>query len=261
MRNKLTYLTVMILVIGACATATQSDPTSTPELPSSGTPTASEATEPNTTSSGVDTSTASIDAIEIVKNMDVILDPGKYWIDHDADPATSLRVDFTVADPGWGSLIGATKQADQNEAENYVAVKFFVIDRVATAACDGTEYLPAGETAKAVATQLAEIKNFETLEPIAEINAFGYDGYHVILVVQQDGFDGESFVGCDDTYFDSWEGPTFSRYYQGPGQVVEFWVLDVEGALLSIEATWFPDSPAEDLAQLRTIIQSVTVTP
>ena len=44
---------------------------------------------------------------------------------------------------------------------------------------------------------------------------------------------------------DGYEGPTVGRYYQGPGQVVEFWVLDVEGTPLVIEATWFPDSPAK----------------
>ncbi|MBK5267492.1 MAG: hypothetical protein JJE47_08665 [Acidimicrobiia bacterium] len=176
-------------------------------------------------------------------------------------PPRASRVHFAVADPGWGPLIGVNKQAGETFSENYVAVHFFRIDLVATAACDGTEYELVGDTAEAVATRLAEIKDFETLEPLSSVNAFGYDGYHVMLAVPKDGFEGDRITGCDDGHFDSWRGPTFGRYYQGPGQVVEFWVLDVEGTLLSIEATWFPDSPEEDLAQLRTIIDSVTITP
>ena len=255
MRYRFTYLITMGLVLGACATTALSDTTGT----------TSAVADMTTTSSNNDSPGTSNGAVEIRTTTDWydILDPGEYWIDHDADPATSLRVDFTIADPGWGPLIGTNKQAGERYAQNYVAVKFFAIDRVATAACDGTEFLPAGETAEALAKQLASIKDFETLEPLAKVTALGYDGYHVVLAVPQDGFVGDRITGCDDALFDSWQGPSFAegRYYQGPGQAVEFWVLDVEGSLLSIEATWFPDSPAEDLAQLRSIIDSVTITP
>ena len=45
-----------------------------------------------------------------------------------------------------------------------------------------------------------------------EVNVYGYDGYHLVLTVPENGFG-----SCDDGYFDGYGGPTIGRYYQGPG--------------------------------------------
>lgn len=194
------------------------------------------------------------------------LEPGDYWIDHDRDPATSLRVDFTIADPGWEPIIGAFKEVGE---DNYVAVLVAAVTKVASAACADTEWLPAGATAEEIATGLADIDGFVTREPLTEVTAFGYDGYHLILEIPEGDYyqPGQGFTGCDDpttpggSTFDGWEGPTFSRYYQRPGQIVELWVLDVEGSPLMIESNQFLDSPEEDIAQLLAVLDSIVVTP
>jgi len=53
----------------------------------------------------------------------------------------------------------------------------------------------------------------------------------------------------------------FSRYFQAPGDIVEFWVIDVGGTPLLIETDRFPDSPEEDVAQLQAILDSIVITP
>jgi hypothetical protein len=52
------------------------------------------------------------------------------------------------------------------------------------------------------------------------------------------------------------DGP--ARYQQGPGQVDEFWILDVGGKLVILDATYNPPTPAELIDELRTIVQSAT---
>lgn len=188
------------------------------------------------------------------------LDPGTYWIDHDGDRETSLRVEFTLDEPGWGPFVGVNKGGPSELS--YVAAKFLAVEMVASAACNGTTWVPAGDTAQELATGLSNIEGFVAQVPLEPINAYGYDGYHLVLEVPDLGSEiGEEFVGCDDGFFDGYEGPTISRWYQAPHQVVEFWVLDVDGTPLLIETTWFPDSPGEDLDQLQAILDSVVITP
>ena len=201
------------------------------------------------------------EAVKLTGALPVDLEPGTYWIDHDADSATSLRVEFTLAEPGWGPFVGVNKSGP-TDASGYVAAKFLAIDTVASAACNGTAWVPAGDTAEELALGLSKIEDFVAKEPLEAVSAYGYDGYHLVLEVPDLGSEiGEEFVGCDDGYFDGYEGPTISRCYQAPHQVVEFWSLDVDGTPLLIETTWFPDTPAEDLDQLQAILDSVVITP
>jgi hypothetical protein len=52
-------------------------------------------------------------------------------------------------------------------------------------------------------------------------------------------------------------GRTLERFHQGPGQILEFWVLDVDGTRILIEANRFPDSPPEHVAELQAILDSI----
>jgi hypothetical protein len=75
------------------------------------------------------------------------------------------------------------------------------------------------------------------------------------------------FEGCDvepsngHRDFVSWFGNgEGERYQQVAGQVDMLWVLDVEGQRLLIDATYPPDTPGSDRAQLRTIVESIRFT-
>ncbi|MDP9495004.1 MAG: hypothetical protein M3P87_07160 [Actinomycetota bacterium] len=188
-----------------------------------------------------------------VDSLGSILQPGTYYVDPDGPNGTSMRVEFTIVEPGWVPFLGTFKPG---KAVDYVAMKAQIVTEVASPACDSTIFVPVGGSAEDLATALAEIEDFPSQAAPTEVTAYGYDGYHLVLAVPENGF-----VGCDDGYFDGYQGPTIGRYYQGPGQVVEFWVLDVEGTPLLIESTWFPDSPTEDVAQLQAILDSIVIRP
>lgn len=235
---------IAALTLAACSGPQES--ATTPALAPSATLT--------TTTTETSVSQPSTEPTAVTPAMSSQLDPGTYYVDADGLPATALRVEFTIAERGWTPFIGAYKSG---QAVDYVAAKFLAVTTVASSACDATTWVALGDTAEDLASGLAQIGDFVTQLAPTTVSAYGYDGYHLVLEVP----DQEGFVGCDDGYFDGYEGPTIGRYYQGPNQVVEFWALDVEGTPLLIEATWFPDSPAEDVAQLRAILDSVLIRP
>ena len=49
--------------------------------------------------------------------------------------------------------------------------------------------------------------------------------------------------------------------YQAEGQIVEYWFLDVEGTTVMVEANSFPVSFAEDVTELRAVIDTLVITP
>jgi len=65
-----------------------------------------------------------------------------------------------------------------------------------------------------------------------------------------------------DAYF-AWEGPTFGRLYEASpvAVTVEFWVLDVDGVAVLVEAAWHADSTVEDRNALWSAIGTLEITP
>ena len=47
------------------------------------------------------------------------------------------------------------------------------------------------------------------------------------------------------------------RYQQGPGQVEELWILDVDGQRLVIDATHMPATSMADVAELHSILRTI----
>lgn len=97
---------------------------------------------------------------------------------------------------------------------------------------------------------------------------YGYSGKHLELTVPDDiPFEiragSEYFTDCEGGELKSWFapglGPVFHAY--GPGQVEEFWILDVDGTRLLIQAKWFPTSPPQDIAEMRTILDFIRIEP
>ena len=90
----------------------------------------------------------------------------------------------------------------------------------------------------------------------------GYAGQKITLHVPNDTETrGDAFADCDEHAFASFgmegvEGPL--RWHQGPGQIDEFWVLDVEGAIVIIDGAYSPATPAELVAEVRAIAESAT---
>ncbi|HEU5113572.1 MAG TPA: hypothetical protein VFU96_09650 [Acidimicrobiia bacterium] len=181
------------------------------------------------------------------------LEPGAYFVDTDGDDASSLRGTFVIEGSGWGPVpSGAVKGS---EGQEFVMLLVLEVDQVYSPVCDVPAPSPvaAGTTAEDLANQFAA-SGFTVREALAPVNAFGYEGHHMVVEVPE---------GCAGETYQAWTGGGWSgRYYQSNGNVVEYWFLDVEGTPVMVEADWFPGTSAEeDVAELQAVVDSLVITP
>jgi hypothetical protein len=130
---------------------------------------------------------------------------------------------------------------------------------------------PVGPTVEDLATALSELAPFVVVEPPADVTAYGYEGKRLALTVPDLPFrseDGEWTKclgsGSIDGELRSWMAPhlSFAFYgYDGPGEIEEFWILDVDASRLVIIAGWTPDAPEELIAEMRVVLDSIQIEP
>lgn len=116
-----------------------------------------------------------------------------------------------------------------------------------------------------IAAALAAQAQSEATEPI-DVTVGGYSGKSVTVTVPMSydlpGADREErFGACDQDVFgyygvDGESEP--ARNAQGAGQVDELWIIDVDGAIVFIDATYAPAAPAELVAEVRAMAESAT---
>lgn len=191
-------------------------------------------------------------ATELTAAMDLQpITPGAYFADTDGNEETATRGTFVIEGNEWlGFQSGVLKDPEDDNIS--VGLMVLEVDRVWEAPCDSSATLAAGTTAAELADQFAT-NGFSIREAMAPVNAFGHDGHHVILEVP---------AGCTGDAFKVWGGPTFGeRHYQFAGQIVEYWFLDVEGNPVMVEASWFPESSEDDVAELRAVLDTLVITP
>lgn len=197
------------------------------------------------------------------------LEPGTYSIDPDVDPSTPLRVVYEIPAEGWSRWIGAAKFSDVG----HVGVSITTVTNVVRHGCSDHSWAdpPVGQGVDDLAVALAELAPFRVTSPPEDVSIYGYPGTYLEWTVPNLPVEGEgddrSFTGCIDGDLKSWVAaidtePGDAFYgYTGPGYVEEIWILDVEGTRLMIAAEGSPDSPPEDIEELRTILDSIRIEP
>jgi hypothetical protein len=198
------------------------------------------------------------------------LEPGTYFIDPDLDPSTPLRVVYEVPVEGWSQWIGATKSSD----DGHVMVSITTVTNLVRHGCRDHSWAdpPVGPSVNDLAVALADLAPFKVTSPPKDVTAYGYPGKHLELTVPDLPVEGHGddrhFTGCVDEYLKSWvgaidtePGDAFYGYNAEPGRTEEFWILDVDGTRLMIEANWSPNSPRKDVAEMRAILESIQIEP
>ena len=92
--------------------------------------------------------------------------------------------------------------------------------------------------------------------PPVDVTVGGYPGKMLTLQVPEDAV----FTDCDGGEFRTLieVGTDGARFHQGPGQIDEVWVVDVDGTLVFFDAGYFAATPAEDVEQMRAMVESAT---
>ena len=84
----------------------------------------------------------------------------------------------------------------------------------------------------------------------------GYTGRSVTLHVPGDAV----FDDCEGRTFATYgvDGDPGARTQQGPSQIDQLWILDVDGSIVVLDAMYRPDTPADLVEDMRSIAQSAT---
>ena len=199
------------------------------------------------------------------------LEPGIYFIDPDGDPSGPLRVLYTIPSDGWSAWIGAFKEAPGG---GRVGISITTVTNLVADGCHDHSPAdpPVGPTVDDLATALSELAPFLVAEPPTDVTAYGYDGKHLALTVPDLPFrteDGEWAKclgsGVTGRELRSWMSPNLGAFafygYNGPGEIEEFWILDVDGSRLVIIAGWTPDAPEELIGEMRVVLDSIQIEP
>jgi hypothetical protein len=242
-----------LLALGACAPG----------------PEAADRTIPSPTAPGEPSPTPTIHDIMELEPF-APLEPGTYFIDPDLDPSTPLRVVYEVPFEGWSMWIGATKSSD----DGYVMVSITTVTNLVRHGCRDHSWAdpPVGPSVDDLAAALADLAPFRVTSPPKDVTIYGYHGKHLELTVPDLPVEGEGddrrFTGCMEGTLKSWvaaidtePGDAFYGYNGEPGRSEEFWILDVDGTRLMIEANWSPASPRKDAAEMRAILGSIRMEP
>lgn len=89
----------------------------------------------------------------------------------------------------------------------------------------------------------------EVSEPV-DVEVGGFGGRFLTLTTPSDT------SGCDN--WRPWEPGIFA---QGPGDIWDLWIIDVDGLRMVLLANHFPDTSAENKAELREMIESIRFLP
>jgi hypothetical protein len=110
-------------------------------------------------------------------------------------------------------------------------------------------------TVAEIASGLAAQASREASGP-ADVTVGGHAGKSIILHVPDDAV----FSECEGGEFVSYgtQAEALTRYHQGPGQIDELWILDVDGAIVIMDAMYRPDTPPALLEEMRTLAESAT---
>jgi hypothetical protein len=110
-------------------------------------------------------------------------------------------------------------------------------------------------TSDEIATALAAQASRDASAPV-DVVVGGHAGKSIILHVPDDAAPDACEGGEFASYGIPGDDPT--RFHQGPGQIDEFWILDVDGAIVIFDAMYRPDTPPDLVEEMRSIAESAT---
>ena len=191
----------------------------------------------------------------LLPTVDQELDPGTYAF---AGPPVveGARVVVTVP-AGWSSAahgMALVKSAVEQPAGT--GLSLWAVQDVYTDPCQwmGTAQRPA----PSVDALVSALREYRAAKPPVDIVVDGYPGERVQMQVPA----AIDFADCDLSEYRSWLDARVvdgARYHQGPGQIDEVSIVDVDGVRLVIDAAYYPETSEQDLAELQAMVDSIRV--
>jgi hypothetical protein len=175
--------------------------------------------------------------------------PGNLYPDA---PRSDLAVQLTISGDAWWLF----EQGVVTETPSYVredaGIRVMELDTIPYGPCQAQAHPPAapgptpGDLAHAILGRYA----FRVLEPVAPVTRFGGSGVHLAARLDDPQAD-----LCDNS------GVMTYRAMAGQHQMVELWIVVVQGERVVVERSWFPDTSAGVLADQERTLDSLRLVP
>jgi hypothetical protein len=183
-------------------------------------------------------------------------------VEYLADPMISgqedLAVAFTIQGDGWHHF-GAWVSKQAGGPRSAVSVLISDVEFLPRDACnpsDGSR--PPGADSLELGTALADLEDMTVLQPPTQGQKFGYPATHVRL----QGPDRSTLSACQDRILLLWAGGVqgnMASVHDATANIHDLWLLEMDGQILAIEQTWFPETPASTLQELQALIDSMLI--
>jgi hypothetical protein len=185
------------------------------------------------------------------------LKPGTYAFDFPLlhTPGKPFHDILVTLPAGWSSFEGFAVRRLVDTPRQMAVSTWFVIDVYVNGCQWLGPKLNAGQTVDELAAVLAARPLRNATAPVA-VTLGGFHGKYLEWSVPRD----IQFGNCDQGMFKSWVGDG-DRYQQGPGQVDQLWMLDVDGRRIVIDATYMPGATEQDRADLAKVVASIAFEP
>jgi hypothetical protein len=173
-------------------------------------------------------------------------------------------ITVTIAAPGWNGESGSgllVKNNNPNPPNGAGLITFTSADGyyVYGDPCQWSSTRPdtPASTVDELVSALSAQASRDASEPV-DISVDGYAGKAITLHVPDDAI----FSECDQGRFGSWSLGTVDltphRFHQGPGQIDNMWILDVEGHVVVLDWSHYAGTPQADVDELQAIVESAT---
>jgi hypothetical protein len=187
------------------------------------------------------------------------LPPGEHTLAYRADGSPRITVTLP-ADDWYGDAAGAivTKDDDPGPPGGAGLIVFAGLGDVFVYGdpCQWASTMPdaPATTVDELVTALGAQASRDATAPV-DVMVDGVRGQSMILHVPDDA----TFGDCDQAEFRTFVvGADAARYHQGPGQIDELWIVDVDGELVVIDAAYYEGTPQAVVDELRAIVESIT---
>ena len=190
---------------------------------------------------------------------DLLTPPGSYLLAGDAQYGIPpLDITFIVSREGWISW-GPGVVTTEPDVRDQVGMGFADVANLYSDPCHwrtvGLLDPAVGPSVEELVVGLAAQPRFKA-SAATDVSLAGFTGSYLELTIDAD----LDFSTCDVGEVHSWvDVKGNSRYYQGPGQIERFWILDVEGTRLVIEGSLFPRASRANRDDLIRIVESIRI--
>lgn len=184
------------------------------------------------------------------------------------DGSIGLPVTITVPAPGWipSRNFFAIEKSGNSAPPDGAAILAFQDNAswsVPEDPCHFESTMPdtPSSTVDELVAALSAQASRDATAPV-DITVDGYAGQSITLHVPD-----PMPTDCDFDQFCSFLVPTAARpltqdhcarIAQGPGQIDELWIVDVDGTLVVIDGAYYEGTPDEDVEEIRAIVDSIT---